>query len=205
MNERALIAARRWAAVRGVPPEISQILGADAKVRTAIPGRRVAIPGGRERSRCDVFALVETKHGVGAIGITAKADDGFGQTIAEWQKDRVNGGRARLGALCHTLGTQYPPPPDLRYQPFHRLAAAIYEMDNHCHNADFAAMIVQSFSKSQKGFDDFKDFCNLLDASLVLVPGVPFWTTLKSGRRILLGWVDSSDLGQRDFNSRPPE
>lgn len=193
MNERALTAARRWAAVRGVPPEISQILENGTKVRTAIPGRRVAIPGGRERSRCDVLAEVETKHGVGAIGITAKADDGFGKTIREWQKDTKGKGRARLGALCHTLGTQYPPPLDLRYQPFHRLAAAIYEADDR--GADFAAMIAQSFSKSQKGFDDFKDFCNLLNPSLVLVPGVPFWTTLKSGRRILLGWVDSSDLG----------
>lgn len=195
MNKAALTAARRWAAARGVPPEFSKILGAAAKVRTAIAGLKVDIPGGKEPSRCDVFAEVKTEDGLGAIGLTAKADDGFGQTIAEWQKDRVNGGRARLSALCHTLGTQYPPPPDLRYQPFHRLAAAIYEMDNHCHNADFAAMIVQSFSKSQKGFDDFKDFCNLLDPSLVLVPGVPFRTTLTNGRRILLGWVDSSDLG----------
>ena len=179
-----------------MPPEISQILGADTKVRTAIPGRRVAIPGGKEPSRCDVFAEVETRQGVGAIGITAKADDGFGQT-AEWQKDRKGKGRERLGALCHTLGTRYPPPQDLRYQPFHRLAAAIYEADDR--NADFAAMIVQSFSKSQKGFDDFKAFCKLLGASLV--PGAPCWTTLKSGRRILLGWVDSSDLGWRDFDS----
>ena len=193
MNKPSLDAAHRWAAVRGVPPEISQILESDTKVRIAIPGRRVAIPGGRERSRCDVFALVETKHGVGAIGITAKADDSFGKTIHKWQKDRKGKGRERLGALCHTLGIRNPPPQDLCYQPFQRLAAAIYEADDR--NADFAAMIVQSFSKSQRGFDDFKDFCNLLDPSLVLVPGVPFWTTLKSGRRILLGWVDSSDLG----------
>ena len=203
MNKASLTAAHRWAVVRGVPPEISQILGADTKVRTAIPGRRVAIPGGKEPSRCDVFAKVKTDDGLGAIGITAKADDGFGQTIAEWQKDRVRGGRARLGALCHTLGIQNPPPLDLRYQPFHRLAAVIYEVDNHCHVADFAAMIVQSFSNSQKGFDDFKAFCKLLGASLV--PGAPCWTTLKSGRRILLGWVDSSDLGWRDFDSWPPE
>lgn len=192
MNEAALTAGRRWAAARGVPPEFSQILGAAAKVRTAIPGLKVDIPGGKEPSRCDVFAEVKTDDGLGAIGLTAKADDGFGQTIAEWQKDRVNGGRARLGALCHTLGTQYPPPLDLRYQPFHRLAAAIYEMDNHCHDADFAAMIVQSFSKSQKEFDVFNAFCKLLGTGLVL--GAPCRTTLKSHRRILSGWVDSSDL-----------
>ena len=193
MNKAALTAAHRWVTARGVPPEFSKILEAGAKVQTAIPGLKVDIPGGTEPSRCDVFSKVETKHGVGAIGITAKADDGFGQTIAEWQKDRVRRGSARLGALCHTLGTQYPPPLDLRYQPFHRLAAAIYEAD--ARGTDFAAMIVQSFSNSQKGFDDFKDFCKLLDARLVLVPGAPCWTTLTSGRRILLGWVDSSDLG----------
>lgn len=193
MNKPSLDTAHRWAAVRGVPPEISQILESDTKVRTAIPGLRVGFPDGREPSRCDVFAEVETKHGVGAIGITAKAGVGFGKPISEWRKTVEGGGRERLSILCDALEIRNPPPPDLCYQPFHRLAAAIYEADDR--NTDFAAMIVQSFSKSQKGFDDFKDFCNLLDPSLVLVPGVPFWTTLKSGRRILLGWVDSSDLG----------
>ena len=201
MNKPSLDAAHRWAAVRGVPPEISQILESDTKVRTAIPGLRVGFPDGREPSRCDVFGLVETKHGVGAIGITAKASVGFGESIRKWLDNSEGGRRERLGIICNTLEIRNPPPQDLRYQPFHRLAAAIYEADDR--NADFAAMIVQSFSKSQKGFDDFKAFCKLLGASLV--PGAPCWTTLKSGRRILLGWVDSSDLGGRDFNSRPPE
>ena len=191
MNKASLTAAHRWAAARGVPKEFSQILGATAKVRTAIPGHEVDIPGGKKPSRCDVFAEVKTEDGVGAIGITAKANDGFGQTIREWQKDRVGGGRERLSALCHTLGTPYPPPPDLRYQPFHRLAAAIYEAD--VRKADFAAMIVQSFSSRQKGLDDFKAFCKLLGVNLV--PEKPFRTTL-SGRRILLAWVDSSNLAQ---------
>ena len=161
-------------------------------MRTAIPGLKVDIPGGEEPSRCDVFADVETEHGTGAIGITAKADDGFGQIIRDWQKDRKGGGRERLSAICHTLETRYPPPLGLRYQPFHRLAAAIYKADD-C-QAGFAGMIVQSFSSRRTGFDDFKAFCDLLGANLV--PGTPCWTTThKSGRRVLLAWVDSSNLG----------
>ena len=59
-------------------------------------------------------------------------------------KRQKGGGRERLSAICHTLETRYPPPLGLRYQPFHRLAAAIYEADER--QADFAGMIVQSFS-----------------------------------------------------------
>ena len=167
-------------------------------MRTSIPGLKVDIPGGEERSRCDVFAHVGTEHGTGAIGITAKADDGFGQTIRKWQKDRKGGGRERLSAICHTLETRYPPPLGLRYQPFHRLAAAIYEADER--QADYAGMIVQSFSSRRTGFDDFKAFCELLGVNLV--PGTPCWTTRNSSRRILLAWVDSANLGQSGFGGQ---
>ena len=198
MNKTALTAAHRWVTARGVPPEFSQILGAAAKVRTAIPGHDVDIPGGRKPSRCDVFAEIKTEDGIGAIGITAKADDGFGKNIREWQKDRKGRGRERLSAICHTLETQYPPPLDLSYQPFHRMAAAIYEADDR--KAGFAGMIVQSFSQRRTGYDEFKAFCMLLGASLV--PGMPCWTTFPSGRRILLGWVDGSNSRQPGFDGR---
>ena len=198
MNKAALTAAYRWVTAQGMPPEFSPILGAAAKVRTAIPGLKVDIPGGEEPSRCDVFADVETEHGTGAIGITAKANDGFGQPIREWQKDRKGGGRERLSAICHTLETRYPPPLGLRYQPFHRLAAAIYEADER--QADYAGMIVQSFSSRRTGFDDFKAFCELLGVNLV--SGKPCWTTRNSSRRILLAWVDSANLGQPGFGGR---
>ena len=197
MNKAASTAANRWVTAQGMPPEFLPILGAGTKVRTAIPGLKVDIPGGEERSRCDVFAHVGTEHGTGAIGITAKADDGFGQTIRKWQEDRKCEGRERLSAICHALETPYPPPLDLRYQPFHRLAAAIYKADDY--QADFAGMIVQSFSIRSKGFDDFKAFCELLGVNLV--PGMPCWTTRKSSRRILLAWVDSANLVQPGFGS----
>ena len=51
-------------------------------------------------------------------------------------------------------------------------------------------MIVQLLSREQEGLEDFQDFCAFLGAE-ALVPGKPFWVTRPSGRRILLGWVDS--------------
>ena len=61
----------------GAPPEISEILGADAKLRYAVPGLTVPIPGDPGPSRCDVFALVEIEKKVCGIGVFA-TDDGFG-------------------------------------------------------------------------------------------------------------------------------
>ena len=186
MNDAAIAAVDRWEAVKGVPPEISKILGADAKLRYAIPGHIVPISGGPGPSRCDVFALVETENGVGAIGIFA-TDDGFDVTVRDWLNGGVVDGKGRLGVVCRTLEIQAQQTEELRYQLLHRMAAAIIKADK---RAKFVGLIIQSFSQGQKGLEDFKDFCRLLGAEDVL-PGKPFWVTRPSGRRILLGWADT--------------
>ena len=187
MNDAAISAVDRWEAAKGLPAEISEIVGADVELEYAVPGLRVTIPGGPGRSRCDVFVRVKTGRGIGGIGITATADDGFGEAIHKWRKNRKGGGKGRLSTVCSALEIRNPPPQEMCYQPFHRLVAAIYTAD--AHNADFAGMIVQSFSRRSKGFDDFEAFCKLLGTKLE--PGKPCWSTLKSGRRILLAWVGS--------------
>ena len=186
MNDAAIAAVDRWEAVKGVPPEISEILGADAKLGHAIPGEIVSIPGGPGPSRCDVFALVETENGVGAIGIFA-TDDGFDETVRDWLNGGVIDGKGRLGVVCRTLEIQAQQTEELRYQLLHRMAAAIIKADE---RAKFVGLIIQSFSQGQKGLEDFKDFCRLLGADDV-VPGKAFWVTRPSGRRILLGWADT--------------
>lgn len=186
MNDAAIAAVDRWEAAEGVPPEISGILGADAKLGHAIPGEIVPIPGGPGPSRCDVFALVKTENGVGAIGIFA-TDDGFGETVRDWLQGGVIDGEGRLGVVCSALEVQAPQTEELRYQLLHRMAAAIIKADQ---RAKFVGLIVQSFSREQKGLEDFRAFCELLGAKDV-VPGKPFWVTRQSGRRILLGWADT--------------
>ena len=186
MNDAALAVVDRWESAQGLPPEIFEILGVNAKLGHAKPDLKVALGGGKKPSRCDVFAKVKVENMLGGIAIFA-TDNGFGKTVRKWQKQRVGKGQGRLSAVCRALELQPQQTHKLRYKLLHRTAAVICELDR---VAKFAGLIVQSFSHEQKGFEDFKTFCMLLGAKDV-EPGKPCWVTRPSGRRILLGWVDS--------------
>ena len=110
----------------------------------------------------------------------------FGRALGDWLADGSVGKRRRLDAICALLGCPEPPP-ELRYQLFHRTAAAIIEADRM--KADAAAMIVQSFSQEHRWFEDFARFCALLD--LHAVRAAPLM-------RRLAGWPRSDPrLGHR--------
>ncbi|MEO1000600.1 MAG: hypothetical protein AAFW69_08380, partial [Pseudomonadota bacterium] len=53
----AMATALSWEAAQGLPPEVAELLGPDAELLLAIPEHKVAVPGGRRASQCDVFAL----------------------------------------------------------------------------------------------------------------------------------------------------
>ena len=185
MNKAALTVVDRWESAQGMPPEISEILGAGAKLGHAEPGLDVALGGGRKPSRCDVFAKVEVENMLGGIAVFA-TDSGFGKTVRKWQKRRVGKGQERLSAVCRALEVRPEQTQDLRYKLMHRTAAVIRSLDR---NAKVAGLIVQSFSQEEKGLKDFKAFCKLLGVEDE--PGKRCWVTRPSGLRILLGWVDS--------------
>ena len=186
MNDAALAVVDQWEIAQGLPPEISKILGAGAKLGHAKPGLKVALGGGKKPSRCDVFAKVEVESMRGGIAVFA-TDKGFGKTVRKWQTQREGKGQGRLSAVCRALEVLPQHTHEQRYKLLHRTAAVICELDR---VAKFAGLIVQSFSHEQKGLEDFKAFCMLLGAKGV-EPGKPCWVTRPSGRRILLGWVDS--------------
>ena len=185
MNDAALAVVDRWESAQGLPPEISDILGAGAKLGHAKPGLKVALGGGRKPSRCDVFAKVEVENMLGGIAVLA-TDSGFGKTVRKWQKRRVGKGQERLSAVCRALEVRPQQTQHLRYKLMHRTAAVIRSLDR---NAKVAGLIVQSFSQEEKGLKDFKAFCKLLGAEDE--PGKRCRVTRPSGLRILLGWVDS--------------
>ena len=186
MNDAALAVVDQWEIAQGLPPDILKILGANTKLGYAVPCLDVAFGDGRKPSRCDVFAKVEVESMRGGIAVFA-TDDGFEETVRNWKEVREGEGQERLGIVCRALEVRPQQTRDLRYKLMHRTAAVIRSLDR---DAKFAGLIVQSFSHEQKGLEDFKTFCMLLGAKDV-EPGKPCWVTRPSGRRILLGWVDS--------------
>lgn len=183
----AMSAAQSWEAAEGLPIEIASLLGIDACLLLAIPEHKVAMPGKGRESQCDVFALARSNDQTIAVAIEAKVSETFGPTVGEWLTEPSDGKITRLTALCALLGSAYPPPANLRYQLFHRTAAAVIEAARF--KTDRAAMIVQSFSPDHRWFDDFSAFCVHLGLKATL--GEPIHHRLPSGMILTLGWASS--------------
>lgn len=184
----AMAAALSWEAANGVPPEISNILGKPVELLLAIPEHKVALPGGRRESQCDVFALVRVDNELMAIAVEAKVNEPFGPTVSEWMINASKGKIERMGFICDLLGLSVPPPGHLRYQLFHRTAAAVVEAKRF--RTAQAGMIVQSFSHEHRWEEDFQAFAALFE--LKIEPGQAQTSILPSGIPLTLGWAVGS-------------
>ena len=184
----AMAAALSWEATGGVPREIADILGEQVELLLAIPEHKVALPGGRRESQCDVFALTRLGTQTCAVALEAKVNEPFGPTVGEWMTGASPGKAERIGFICELLGISDPPPAGLRYQLLHRTAAAVLEARRF--KTDRAAMIVQSFSQEHRWFEDFAAFSLLF--GLQPERGRPLTHTLPSGIPLTLGWATGS-------------
>lgn len=156
----AMATAYSWQMASGLPVEISALFNTAPELLLAIPEHKVKMPKGRGESQCDVFALVRLDDDLAVLAVEAKVDETFGPTIDQWLKQ---GGANRppiLEAICEVIGASYPPPGHLRYQLFHRTAAAVLESRRF--KSPLAMMIVQSFSKYHAWHEDFEEFCRYL-------------------------------------------
>ncbi len=184
----AMAAALAWEAANGLPQEIAALIGGSPELLLAIPEHKVALPGGSRESQCDVFALVKTAEGTMAVAVEAKVNEPFGPTVGEWLKNASAGKVERLRFICDLLGLEVPQSDGLRYQLFHRTAAAILEA--HRFKTDCAAMIVQSFSQEKRWYEDFEAFVDLF--GLQVEPGKSARIELPSGVPLILGWAVGS-------------
>ena len=180
----AMAAALSWEAAKGLPPEIEALFSEQPELLLAIPEHKVALPGGGRRSQCDVFALIRVGDATCALAVEAKVNETFGPTLGEWRATPSPGKALRLASICQMLGLR-DPAPDLRYQLFHRTAAAVVEARRF--KTDRAAMIVQSFSQDHRWHEDFARFAEQL--GLDIPPGGSATTKLPCGLPLTLGWA----------------
>ena len=88
--------------------------------------------------------------------VEAKVDEGFDKRVSDWLGDGSEGKRDRLARLCALLGIAEADAGPLRYQLFHRTAAAILEARRY--RASKAVMLVQSFCPDASGYGDYVAF-----------------------------------------------
>jgi len=200
----AKLTAERWEGIEGLPPEIADLLGTDPVLQLALVEHKVPLPGGNTDSQCDVFALARADGRDIAMAVEAKVNEPFGPTLAEWLSPETPGKLTRLSAICSLLGLpdpqESPLDPLLRYQLFHRTAAAIVEA--HRFHRPVAAMIVQSFAPDHRWYEDFSAFCALMGVNPV--PGQSAECELPCGTRLILGWA-SSPVNPPKVLGLPPE
>lgn len=160
----------------------------------AVPEHRVDLGDGRRPSQSDLWALVRTDVGLVSVCVEGKAGEDFDATLAEWNAKGSPTKATRLRRLCEVLAIDGVPPDTLRYQLFHRTAAALIEALRW--RAVAAVMLVQSFGESPTCWEDFVAFSTLLGASVARgtlreAAGV---TTVP----LFLGWVDSIPAADAD-------
>ena len=160
--------AHCWENARGFPPEIAEVLRQNQELKDIeplliFPEWEVPLPGGNRSSYSDVWILAKCQAGLVSIAVEGKVNESFNKTVEGWKTGASEGKGIRLKYLSEILGIPEEIPGIIRYQLLHRTASAVIEAERF--GATHAAMLVHSFSPANTGFNDFKNFVGLYNAS----------------------------------------
>jgi hypothetical protein len=126
-------------------------------------------------------------------------DEPFGPTVGEWQAEGSPGKEGRLAFLQDILGLGSAPGPGIRYQLLHRAASAVIEAQRF--GARHAVMLVHSFSRDDRWFEDFSAFVSLFGKTCSI--GHLTYAVAKGGVPMYLGWVRGDARYLNDALSSP--
>ena len=105
--------------------------------------------------------------------------------MGEWFATPSEGKQRRMRHLCEVLGLTTEPAAGIRYQLMHRTASALIEARRI--KTDEAAMLIHSFSRAAKWFDDFRAFAGLFGIEVEV--DRPKVVMTSSGQQLRLGWA----------------
>jgi hypothetical protein len=195
-GDSAMSLAYCWEKANGFPERIQKALSTAPELGTlepllAIPEHKVNLPGGRGASQNDLFVLARSPDKLACIMV--EVSEPFGPLVSDWHVNPSPGREKMLEFLCQTIGLDLEQVQDVCFQLLHRTASAIIEAKRY--HANYALMLVHSFSSTQEWFEDYWDF-----ASLYGVEGKPGQVTKAAnldGVDFYLGWVsDAGDYGE---------
>jgi len=192
--------AHCWEEADGFPKSVRKALARSgipllrgAHLLLAIPEHQVPLPGGRACSQSDLFALASSNRELIAVVVEGKVAEPFDRPVRKWSLPKSRGKVERLDYLCGRLGVAQSAVADCGYQLLHRAASAVIEASRF--GARNALMLVHSFSPSDAGWVDYKQFAALLGCHGA-INTVEFARSL-DGIDLYLGWV----RGERRFLS----
>lgn len=127
------------------------------------------------------------------IAVESKVEESFAEVVSDWNNSTEE--QRRLESLCNTLHLNAAKAGRLRYQLLHRTVYAIYEAQRY--RSRHALMLVHSFSKTHRWFDDFATFSRALQMPLDR-PGQCSLARMLGGVSLRLAWV--SDIPESSRN-----
>ena len=181
--------AHAWETYNGLPKRIKKALSPiseNIEPLIVIPEFKVPMPGQGADSQNDAFLLARIGDQTAAIMIEGKVNESFGPEVGSWMKNASMNKHHRLDGICDILGLTDKPDPKLRYQLFHRTASAVLTARRF--NADFAIMLVHSFSQDHIWFEDYIAFARTMGVSDPL-RGTVQQTNTSTAKPLYLGWV----------------
>ena len=187
--------AHCWHDTEGWPSEINMMFSNIAPPTfqqitplLVIPELVTPVEGQGNHPHNDVFVLAKASDGnLLSITVEGKVDETFGsQNLGDWKRaGNQHNRRIRLDFLLGKLGLSTDPPDDVPYQLIQRAACAVIEAERY--NAAYAAMIVHSFSQTDKNYDAFRRFMNIFGADVS--PGQLAKITKVGNIRVFSGWA----------------
>lgn len=185
--------AYSWLSAAGIPQNVRDTLDSvaeymNAELLQAYFERETDLRSSGRDSQSDLLAYARSSAGTFVIGVEGKVEEPFGEIVSDWNTGsptRI----ARLESLCDLLGLDINEVGHLRYQLFHRTAAAIYEAQ--AFGCERAIMLVHSFSKGQRWLDDFQNFTRAIGAGADVENRLST-EIARGGIRLRLGWVSDT-------------
>lgn len=180
---------RRVRAVLETAPEYT-----NAELIDGFFEREVQLGTAGRNSQTDLMVVAGLGRELGIIAVEGKAEESFAELVSEW--NNTPGKQRRLEGLCRTLELELEHVTELRYQLLHRTASAIYEAQRY--RSRHSLMLVHSFSRTHRWFDDFARFASAMKIPIAS-PDICSPARLCEGVSIRLAWA--SDLPSYSWHS----
>ncbi|WP_342598152.1 hypothetical protein MHB48_11100 [Psychrobacillus sp. FSL H8-0483] len=160
-----------WEEATNLPPSVERVFKQsklpifnEVEVLYGFPEYKVALPGGRASSQNDLYVLAKANNELLTIMVEGKVSEPFGETVSAWLGEHPsNGKRKRLKYLLELLELHEGSVVNKRYQLLHRTASSLIEAKNI--NTNNSLMLVHSFSKTGKWYEDYAEFVKLFNLS----------------------------------------
>ena len=184
--------ADSWFQANNIPPRVRAVLDQSPELKGVelIDAwlERCTDLGDRRGSatQTDLLAILGIGDELAVMAVEAKVTESFGPLVSEWIGEGGEGKEDRLQRLCDLLGFDRNEVGDLRYQLFHRTAAAILEARRY--RAKNAVLMVHSFCEDATGLPDFIRFYERMGVQGCARDALSQPVQV-SGTRLWIGWT----------------